>query len=189
MRQLNRGLFLLLLATTSWLTACGGSDSGPAKQAVITGSLEDLKQDCNTGSNEINGCWKSTCVNYANTTQYGLYIVNFRADGTYTTYLHSYETSDCSGTPFSYGSILDEIYTTGGDILTTNGTMATTIDLTNSGFLGYSIFDITAGGELCFPDPDYRWDNTGGGLGPTIFTESLRYDTIDYTTCMTRLVP
>jgi len=110
-------------------------------------------------------------------------------EGSYTTNIRQYLNSDCSGEALGYGQLLTETYTIGTDFLSSPGTTATKYNLTKSGYLGLSIFDITVSGEICFPILDYKWESSPSVIGyfaPNIFTENLRSNTIDYSECMTR---
>jgi len=184
----NQKLFLVLV--TIAISACGGGGGGAGGSSSSTDTNTDAyNTTCiQSSDSELHGCWISTCESL-DATLYNQLIVSFNPDGNYSTHLRQFKTSDCSGEPFGYGKILSETYTLGVDTTTSSGTTATKYDLTNSGALGYSIFDVTASEELCFPELDYAWDSNPsvlGYFGPTIFTENLRVNAIDYTECMTR---
>jgi len=178
-RQLLK--FITLTTFLVQLAACGGGGGG----ASATGG-DPFAITCTMSGTEIHGCWMSSCELMTGGTRYGLYIVAFHTDGSYSTYFRLYDSATCTGVPFSQSNLVNDVYTLGMDVMTTNGTTGTEIDVDNASTTGYSIFDVTAMDTLCFPDPDYNWSPSGGGLGLTTFTELMRPDTLDYVTCLSR---
>ena len=181
------GIFSFLV--TLMISACGGGGGGEAAEQSTSTSTDAYGTSCiQSNDSELHGCWQSTCETI-DSTLYNKLIVSFLPDGSYTTNIRQYLNADCSGEPFGYGQLLAETYTLGSDFLSSTGTTATKYNLTNSGSLGLSIFDVTASDELCFPTLDYKWESSPSVIGyfaPTIFTENLRSNTIDYSECMTR---
>ena len=184
-RLFVKKIWILTFFVSIVISACGGG----GEEQSTSSTTDAYGTSCiQSSDSELHGCWQSTCETI-DSTLYNKLIVSFLPDGNYTTNIRQYLTSDCSGTPFGYGQILAETYTLGSDFLSSSGTIATKYNLTNSGSLGLSIFDVTASGEICFPTPDYKWESSASVIGyfaPTIFTENLRSNTIDYSECMTR---
>jgi len=169
------------------ISACGGG--GGDGETAATSTTDAYGTSCiQSSTSELHGCWQSTCETI-DTTLYSKLIISFLPDGAYSTNIRTYKNADCTGEPLGYGQLLSETYTLGSDFLSSTGTTATQYNLSNSGTLGYSIFDVTASGNLCFPTLDYKWETSStviGYFGPSIFTESLRTDTVNYSECMTR---
>lgn len=153
---------------------------------------------CDTSqSKPLVGCYVSETCRSIDSDSSQLFITSFTADGLIRSKILMFiDDASCSSTYLQVGlSALDLFYSVEEEITSSLGVMVEEIDAemhVNAGALGTFVTQYISSyhfknNRLCFPEGDYSWGQSGGGLFFSAEKGSVRPTDIDFADCLVRL--